>query len=106
MLTRFKTAAQIEAFLVEQGFENLSTGGGYSGWFLRNIGVNAGWQIFVTGSQDTADLEPGKSVYIALETPGGAQCEHEDLDGPDALPEAIARLRKIALDKQRHAARS
>lgn len=105
MLTRFKTAAQIEAFLVEQGLENLSTGGGFSGWFLRNIGGYVDWQIFITGPQDTADLEPGKSVYIALESPGGAHYEHEDLDGPDALPEAIARLRKIAWDKQRHAAR-
>lgn len=94
-MTTFETAAQIEAFLVEQGLENLSTGGGFSGWFLRNIGGNAGWQIFITGPQDTAELEPGKSVYIALESPDGAAHEWADLDGPDALPEAIERLRKV-----------
>lgn len=105
MLTTFETAAQIEAFLVEQGLEKFSTGGGFSGWFLRNIGGNAGWKIFITGPEDTADLDLGKSVFIALEAPGGDQCEHEDLDNPADLPEAIARLRKIALDKQRHAAR-
>lgn len=98
----FKTAVQIETYLVEQGLEKLSTGGGLSGWFLRNIGGNADWQIFITGPEDTAALDPGKPVYIALEASGGVQCEHEDLDNPDTLPDAIARLHKIALDKQRH----
>lgn len=52
--------------------------------------------------QCTRDRSVGKPVYIALEVSDGVQCEHEDLDNPADLPEAIARLRKIALDKLRH----
>ncbi len=94
-MTQLDTPEQVKQFLIDSGFTELSTGGGYSAMFLERD-VSAGrWQIMVTDSEtDTAHLKPGQPFGIALYGPGGGGQEElfEVFPELSKLPETIARF--------------
>ncbi|VVE17202.1 MULTISPECIES: hypothetical protein [Pandoraea] len=97
MMTKLDTTEEITQHLIDSGFTEHSTGGGFSAWFLQ-FDVPAGrWQVMLTDMEtDTACLKPGKPAEIALYGPEGegAQVLFEVLSEPAKLPEAIARFTK------------
>ncbi|KAF7963541.1 hypothetical protein AWV80_08445 [Cupriavidus sp. UYMU48A] len=93
-MTQLDTPEQVKQYLIDSGFTELSTGGGYSAMFLERD-VSAGrWKVMVTDwATDTAHLRPGQPFGIALYGPSGEDKEElfEVFPELSKLPETIAR---------------
>lgn len=94
-MTPLDTPEQVKQYLIDSGFSEISTGGGFSAMFLERD-VEAGrWSVMLTDWEtDTARLRPGRPFGIALYGPADGSKEKLFEVVPDIakLLDAIARF--------------
>lgn len=93
-MTQLDTPEQVKQYLIDLGFTEQSTGGGFSAMFLERDVAAGRWKVMLTDwATDTAHLRPGMPFGIALYGPNEGK-EERFLRLPDLskLPETIARF--------------
>lgn len=94
-MTPLDTPEQVKQYLIDSGFSEHSTGGGFSAMFLERDVAAGRWSVMLTDWEtDSARLSPGCPFGIALYGPidGSKEELFEVLPDIAKLPEAIARF--------------
>jgi hypothetical protein len=93
-MPQLDTPEQDKQYLIDVGFTEESTGGGFSAMFLERDVASGRWNVMVTDWEtDTAQLRPGRPFGIALHGPNEGKEElFEVFPELSKLPETIARF--------------
>jgi len=93
-MTQLDTPEQVKQYLIDLGFTEQSTGGGFSAWFLERDVAAGRWRIMLTDWEtDTAHLRAGRPFGIALYgTDEWKEELFEVIPELSKLPETIARF--------------